>query len=110
MTLQVISFGFGRTATLSLRMALEKLGFDPCYHMESVLVDMPARVPHWNAALDGRADWATLYDGFASAVDWPTAAFPVELLAAFPQAKIILSTRSPESWCASISQTILAVL
>ncbi len=110
MALQVISFGFGRTATLSLRMALEELGFGPCYHMESVLADMPARVPHWTAALDGRADWDATYDGFASAVDWPTAAFPTELLAAYSEAKIILSTRSAESWYASISQTILAVL
>ena len=110
MALQVISLGFGRTATLSLRMALEELGFGPCYHMESVLADMPARVPHWNEALDGQADWDVLYEGFGAAVDWPTAAFPAELVEAYPEAGFILSTRSAESWYASISQTILAVL
>ncbi|PWE33031.1 hypothetical protein DDZ14_07410 [Maritimibacter sp. 55A14] len=95
---------------MSLRMALEEIGLGPCYHMETVLEDMTGRVPHWNAALDGQPDWDATYAGFASAVDWPTAAFHTELLDAFPEAKIILSTRSPESWYASISQTILAVL
>ena len=45
MTLQVIGTGFGRTATMSLRMALETLGVGPCYHMESVLGDMATKVP-----------------------------------------------------------------
>jgi sulfotransferase family protein len=32
-TLQVIGPGFGRTGTLSMRTALERLGFGPCDHM-----------------------------------------------------------------------------
>ena len=110
MTLQVIAVGFGRTATMSLRMALNQLGFDPCYHMEDVLQDMHGRVPGWNAALDGRPDWEAIYDGFNAAVDWPTAAFWKELADHYPEARIILSSRSAESWWNSISQTILAVL
>jgi hypothetical protein len=110
MALEVISFGFGRTATLSLKAALEEIGFGPCYHMESVLQNMEERVPHWNAAVEGKADWHALYSGFHSAVDWPTSAFWRELLEAYPEAKIILSSRSVESWYESISQTILAVL
>ena len=27
----------GRTGTYSLKLALEKLGFGPCYHMETLL-------------------------------------------------------------------------
>ena len=110
MTLDVISFGFGRTATMSLRMALDQIGCGPCYHMETVLHDMENRVPQWNAALAGQPDWEATFSGFGSAVDWPTAAFWRELLDAFPKARIILSTRSAESWADSISQTILAVL
>jgi sulfotransferase family protein len=30
--MQVIGAGFGRTGTMSLKTALEELGFDPCYH------------------------------------------------------------------------------
>ena len=37
MTLAVLGAGFGRTGTLSLKLALEKLGFAPCYHMLEVL-------------------------------------------------------------------------
>ena len=37
MALSVIGAGFGRTGTLSLKGALEKLGFDPCYHMMEVI-------------------------------------------------------------------------
>jgi len=110
MSLQVISFGFGRTATLSLKAALEQLGFGPCYHMDQVLQEMDQRVPGWNAALDGDADWEAIFHGYRSAVDWPTAAFPRELTAAYPDAKVLLSSRSVESWWESISQTILAVL
>ncbi len=108
--MQVISSGFGRTATMSLRMALEQLGLGPCYHMESVLDDMSTKVPHWNAALAGAADWQKTFDGFQSAVDWPTAAFWPDLIAEYPKARIIHSTRDAESWYKSISETILAVL
>jgi hypothetical protein len=108
--MQAISTGFGRTATMSLRMALEQLGLGPCYHMESVLEDMGTKVPHWNAALAGAPDWQKTFDGFQSAVDWPTAAFWSELITQYPEARIIHSTRDAESWYNSISQTILAVL
>ena len=110
MTLKVISVGFGRTGTMSLRTALNQLGLGPCYHMEDVLQDMPTRVAHWNAAVDGTPDWESTFDGFNSAVDWPVAGFWEELAAHYPQAKFILSSRSADSWYKSISQTILAVL
>lgn len=110
MTLQVISIGFGRTGTMSLRMALDQLGFGPCYHMVDVLDHMPQRVPQWTAALDGTPDWDATFKGFSSAVDWPVAAFWQELIEAYPEAKFILSSRSAESWYQSFSQTILAVL
>ncbi|WP_299848284.1 sulfotransferase family protein [uncultured Roseovarius sp.] len=110
MTLKVIGTGFGRTGTMSLRMALVKLGFGPCYHMEDVIQDMPKRVPHWNAALDDNPDWDATFDGFQSAVDWPVAAFWQEMMVQYPNAKFILSTRDANSWYKSISQTILAVL
>ena len=33
MALKVVGAGFGRTGTLSLKTALERIGFGPCYHM-----------------------------------------------------------------------------
>ncbi len=34
--MKVIGAGFGRTCTLSLKAALERLGFVACYHMVEV--------------------------------------------------------------------------
>ena len=36
MTLEIIGVGFGRTGTLSLKHALEELGFEKCHHMMEV--------------------------------------------------------------------------
>ena len=104
--MRLIGLGVGRTGTLSLKLALERLGFGPCHHMLEVEDDMDTQVPHWNAALDGNPSWAAIYEGYESADDWPTAGFARELIAAYPDARFILTTRSPESWAESFSQTI----
>lgn len=62
------------------------------------------------AAASGEPDWDAIYDGYGSAVDWPTAAFFRELSVAYPQAKFVLTHRSPESWAASFSETIYKLL
>ncbi|MEL7449489.1 MAG: sulfotransferase family protein [Pseudomonadota bacterium] len=108
--MQIIGTGVGRTGTYSLRIAINQLGFGPCFHMEDVLQNMPVQVPAWNAAVDGNADWPAIYDGFNSAVDWPTAAFFGELAAAYPEAKFILTVRSAESWADSFGSTIYTLL
>ena len=110
MTLSVFSAGFGRTGTMSLKLALEQLGQGRCHHMIEVIESGAVQVPLWNDALAGNPDFGAIYDGYNSAVDWPSAAFWKELAAAYPDAKIILSTRSAESWYDSISQTILATV
>ncbi|MBT3459427.1 MAG: sulfotransferase family protein, partial [Halieaceae bacterium] len=35
MSLKIIGAGLGRTGTLSLKTALEQLGYAPCHHMQS---------------------------------------------------------------------------
>ena len=106
MTLRVIGAGVGRTGTNSLRLALNQLGFGPCYHMIELASNVAVNVPLWLAALDGHADWEAIFKGYASAVDWPVAGFFRELNAAYPQAKFILTVRSSESWAESFSETI----
>jgi hypothetical protein len=108
--MQVIGAGVGRTGTYSLKLAINRLGLGPCHHMEEVLHNRPAQLPLWEAALDGRADWSAIYDGYGSAVDWPTAGFFRELNEAFPEARFVLTVRSPESWAASFSETIYKLL
>lgn len=108
--MKIIGAGLGRTGTMSLKLALEQLGFGPCYHMEAVFRDLEKRVPQWNNALAGAPDWAAIFDGYQSGVDWPIAGFCKELSATYPDAKFILSTRSPESWAASFGTTIAKLL
>lgn len=110
MTLRVIGAGIGRTGTYSLKLALAQLGFGPCHHMEEVAANAAIQLPLWNAALKGRADWPAIYDGYASAVDWPTARFYSELSAAYPEAKFVLGHRDPKTWAESFSATIYKLL
>ena len=106
----VIGAGMGRTSTMSLKTALEKLGFAPCHHM----MEMP-NVPHtadgWRrAALGEDVDFAALLEGYGASCDWPSAAFWKPLSERFPAAKVILTERPDEKWWASISQTIFVSL
>ena len=108
--MQVIGSGVGRTGTYSLKLAINQLGFGPCHHMEEVLHNMPVQVPLWLAASNGSADWQSIYDGYESAVDWPTAGFFRELIEVYPSARYILTLRSPESWVDSFSHTIYQLI
>jgi hypothetical protein len=106
MTLKVIGAGFGRTGTLSLKTALEKLGFGKCYHMVEILKKF-RHMKHWSEIMDGgKAEWETLFDGYQSAVDWPVAAYYRDLMAVFPNAKVILTVRDPNGWHRSIMTTL----
>jgi len=108
--MQIIGAGVGRTGTYSLKLAVNRLGFGPCHHMEEVLLNMPAQVPLWWDAVAGRADWEKVYDGYRSAVDWPTACFFRELYRAYPNAKFVLTTRDPGRWADSFGGTIYELL
>jgi hypothetical protein len=110
MSLAVFSAGFGRTGTMSLKLALEEIGLGPCHHMKEVVDHGEVQIPLWNAACAGQPDFAAIYSGYPAAVDWPTAAFWREVAQAYPDARVILSTRSAESWYQSFSQTILSIL
>lgn len=104
--MEIIGAGFGRTGTLSLKAALEQLGYSPCYHMLEVL-QHPSHIATWQAAADGQpVDWANFLAGYPAGLDYPLAGFYQELLSAFPEAKVILSVRDPERWYESTYQTI----
>lgn len=110
MTLTIIGSGFGRTGTLSLKTALETLGFGPCHHMEEVLHN-PAQVAHWQAIAAGEpVPWEDVFAGYRSQVDWPGAHVWRELAAAYPTAKIIHTTRPEDDWWHSFSATIAVVM
>ncbi len=106
MALSLIGAGFGRTGTLSLKLALEQLGYGPCYHMHNVF-ELAGHAGLWEQArVDGDADWGKLLAGYTSAVDWPPAYFWRQLREYSPSARVILTVRDPESWYQSINTTI----
>jgi Sulfotransferase domain len=106
MALKVVGAGFGRTGTLSLKSALEKLGFGPCYHMMEVF-PRPDHVAMWHRlAFENQIDWDALFAGFQAAVDWPAARWWREIAAYYPDAKVLLSVRDPEAWYKSMIETI----
>ncbi len=110
MAISVIGAGFGRTGTMSIKIALEQLGFGPCHHMEEVFQD-PAQLPGWQAAAAGQAvDWDAVLKGYGSTIDWPSAHYWRELAAFYPDAKVILSVRPAERWWHSFSGTIQKAL
>ncbi len=106
MPLKVIGAGFGRTGTLSLKIALEQLGFAKCYHMTEVFAK-PNHIKLWDAAARGEpVDWEALFQGYLATVDWPGCNFYQEYHRLYPEAKVILTVRDPERWYDSVRQTI----
>jgi hypothetical protein len=106
MALEVIGAGFGRTGTMSMKSALEIIGFGPCHHMMEVTSN-DAQRDIWRAIAAGETpDWEQAFAGYRSTVDWPGAYFWRELAARYPAAKIILTVRDPESWFESATNTI----
>lgn len=106
MPLEVIGAGLGRTGTMSLKAALETLGFGPCYHMIEVF-ENPEHIPFWEAATRGEdVDWERIFSGYRAAVDYPEASFYKVLMERYPDAKVVLSVRDPERWYESARNTI----
>lgn len=102
----IVELGFGRSGTLSLKAALEELGFGPCYHF-SEMFDHPEHVAQWRAASRGEAvDWERLSAGYGATVYLPPGFDGAPLLARFPQMKALLTTREPERWYESVRGTI----
>jgi Sulfotransferase domain len=94
-----------------LQLALSQLLGGPCYHMLEVIADPDTRVPQWMDAMDGNADWDKIMDGYVAAVDWPASAFWRELSEKYPDAAVLLSTRSStDAWYKSANDTIFEVM
>ena len=110
MAIEVIGAGLGRTGTTSLKVALERLGYVRCYHMFEV-IETPEDAAFWQDALARKTagepiDWSRPFEGYKATLDWPGCVFYQELMDAYPDAKVILTTRDPESWYASARETI----
>jgi len=98
-----------RGALVEAYREIEILGGGPGYPMVNVLMELEL-AQDWRRALDGDADWQGILDGFESIVDWPGSFFYRELVGAFPDAKVLLSTRDADGWARSMRETIWGVL
>ena len=113
MGLKVVGAGFGRTGTMSTYTALNQLGF-PCYHMFEVLENKAnkAHLDFWrkvaNTPAGTQHDWNQVFASYTAAVDNPACCVWRELMAANPDAKVLLTLhpKGPEAWYDSTIDTI----
>jgi hypothetical protein len=110
MALRVIGAGVGRTATLSLKGALETLLDGSCYHMFEVF-SHPGDIGVWqDAACNRVVDWEGMLSAYVATTDFPACLFWRELSEVYPEAIVLLSTRADsEIWWQSASQTIFSI-
>ncbi|KAI8234497.1 hypothetical protein K4K57_004874 [Colletotrichum sp. SAR 10_99] len=126
--MKVLILGLPRTGTQCLAAALAdaliQLGISPVYHMREVgvnhhqefwiraIVDhIPPFSPSEQTKITTtpwtREQWDTILAPYEAVSDFPPALFPTALAAAYPDCPIILSTRSFESWAASMRDTLV---
>jgi hypothetical protein len=110
--MKMIGVGFGRTGTMSLKAALEELGAGPCFHMIDLIMgeEKERDLAHWVRIADGEpVDWHEVFEPWESTVDWPAASRWREIVAAFPEAPVLLNVRDFDGFYKSCENTILAI-
>lgn len=107
--MKVIGAGFGRTGTMSTKIALQQLGRGPCLHMIDLLADNQDLAQTFLDAHGGKqVDWKMELRDWEAAVDWPACTFYKQLMDAFPDASVVLNVRDSEGWYKSTYDTIYA--
>lgn len=104
--MEVIGAGFPRTGTMSLKIALNILGYNS-YHMEEVAKNIHnGHLNMWHDYITQGTpiDWDELYKDYDATTDFPSAYYYKELLQHYPNAKVILGIRDKEKWYNSISK------
>ncbi|KAH7321822.1 P-loop containing nucleoside triphosphate hydrolase protein [Rhexocercosporidium sp. MPI-PUGE-AT-0058] len=120
--MQVLCLGLSRTSTMSLWVALKKLGYNTYHFME---VGEPDNIKDqhllcWREALEakvlgkgkpyGREEFDKVLGRYSAVTDAPNACFADELLEIYPNAKVILSVRDPDKWVASMETSYYRIL
>jgi hypothetical protein len=111
LSMKLLGVGFGRTATMSLKGAIEELGY-PCFHMIDLITGehRDRDLAHWiKVANDEPVDWEEVFEPWEATVDWPAASRWEELIEAFPDAPVLLNVRDFDGFYTSVENTILAV-
>ncbi|CZR59388.1 uncharacterized protein PAC_09280 [Phialocephala subalpina] len=120
--MQVLCLGLSRTGTMSLYTALGKLGYKSYHFME---IFSPEGISFkaiwcWKEALRaklysegkpfGKEEFDRVLGSYSAVTDVPNAVFADELIAAYPNAKVVLGVRDPDKWMASVENSFFKVL
>ena len=113
--MQVLALGYARTGTASMRQALDTLGI-PTYHFYRLFTSVRDS-DMWLEAYDSkffsgskpldRSFWDGLLGHVGAVTDHPCIGFAEELIAAYPEAKVILWERDEDAWFKSIDESLI---
>ncbi|RHZ60716.1 sulfotransferase family protein [Aspergillus thermomutatus] len=98
-TIKVIVAGLPRTGTISMKRALEELGYGPCFHLAEPLCQFDnlrqsADIVHTKDTALRRRKLAKLLQGHEVTLEVPGSACLPDLLEMYPDAKVILTERT----------------
>ncbi|KAK1640002.1 hypothetical protein BDP81DRAFT_392027 [Colletotrichum phormii] len=116
--MKVLSLGMTRTGSASITKALTILGYQGVHHgiqaisspREWALFSRAAdsvfpTLPTHNGAPFTRKDWESLFGSYEAVTDMGSF-FALQLIEAFPEAKVILVERDVDSWFHSMDEAI----
>ncbi|KAJ5117121.1 hypothetical protein N7526_011230 [Penicillium atrosanguineum] len=109
-SLQIINAGLFRTATKSMALAYQILGFKT--HHGLLEKNKPRRQPGRTRQVPDlrkpytRGDWSALWGGYDAVTDLASP-FALELIKAYPEAKVVIVQRDFDSWWPSFKAEIL---
>lgn len=121
--MEVICVGLPRSGTESLQKALLKLGYDYAFHGWDIVysdrLNSPAWVrlarKKWFGSPDGEstitaADFDEIIGHCVAVTDAAASCFAAEMIAAYPNAKVVLNVRRDlDAWHHSIQKTLIHV-
>ncbi|KAH8725376.1 hypothetical protein GQ44DRAFT_707000 [Phaeosphaeriaceae sp. PMI808] len=121
--MRILVLGMCRTGTTSIAVALRKLGYTP-HQMREVLLN-PKELALWEEAINvtllaprdrpvkhqtqspyGKSEFDKLLADYDVVMDLPGCVFAKELIEAYPEAKVILTTRDYTAWEQSMQESI----
>ncbi|SPO00995.1 uncharacterized protein DNG_03744 [Cephalotrichum gorgonifer] len=122
--MEVLCVGFPRSGTESLQQALLTLGYDYTYHGWDIVFDIPTSAPGWvrlaqkkyhGPSPDGddgprvtREDFDELIGHCVAVTDAAASCFAPEMIAAYPEAKVVLNVRRDlDAWRRSARGTLV---
>ena len=93
----IFCIGF-RCGSQSIKAVLERLGYRVYYMGGAVQFYSHLNAWYDHARGHRKADIASLLNGYDAAAGQPCMYFPEDVLAAFPDALVIITTREPSAW------------